>query len=83
MLGTYERVIDSINSICILNGMNKTNYQSALARINKANDQASLLQLEKSFERRWNAGIFTTNEFSKLDEKLLSKLISIDPYKFG
>lgn len=63
--------------------MNKTNYQSALARINKANDEESLLQLEKSLERLWNAGIFTVNEFSKLDEKLLSKLISIDPYKFG
>jgi len=63
--------------------MNKTNYQSALARINKANDEESLLQLEKSLERLWNAGIFTASEFSRLDEKLLSKLISIDPYKFG
>jgi hypothetical protein len=63
--------------------MKKTNYQSALARINKANDEESLLQLEKSFERLWNNGIFTATEFSKLDEKLLSKLISIDPYKFG
>jgi hypothetical protein len=63
--------------------MNKTNYQSALARINKANDEESLLQLEKSLERLWNNGIFTANEFSRLDEKLLSKLISIDPYKFG
>ena len=63
--------------------MNKSNYQSALARINKANDEESLLQLEESLERLWNAGIFTANEFSKLDEKLLSKLISIDPYKFG
>jgi hypothetical protein len=61
----------------------KTNYQSALTRINKANDEESLLQLEKSLERLWNNGIFTANEFSKLDEKLLSKLISIDPYKFG
>jgi len=63
--------------------MNKTNYQSAFARINKANDEESLLQLEKSLERLWNAGIFTASEFSRLDEKLLSKLISIDPYKFG
>jgi len=63
--------------------MNKTNYQSALARINKAKDEESLLQLEKSLERLWNAGIFTASEFSRLDEKLLSKLISIDPYKFG
>jgi len=63
--------------------MNKTNYQSALERINKANDKESLLHLEKSLERLWNNGIFTANEFSKLDEKLLSKLISIDPYKFG
>lgn len=63
--------------------MNKSNYQSALARINKANDEQSLLQLEKSLERLWNNGIFTSNEFSRLDEKLLSKLISIDPYKFG
>jgi hypothetical protein len=61
----------------------KTNYQSALERINKANDEESLLHLEKSLERLWNNGIFTANEFSKLDEKLLSKLISIDPYKFG
>jgi len=63
--------------------MNKTNYQSALERINKANDEESLLQLEESLERLWNAGVFTANEFSKLDDKLLSKLISIDPYKFG
>ena len=63
--------------------MNKTNYQSALARINKAKDEESLLQLEESLERLWNAGIFTASEFSRLDEKLLSKLISIDPYKFG
>jgi hypothetical protein len=61
----------------------KNNYQSALERINKANDEESLLHLEKSLERLWNNGIFTANEFSKLDEKLLSKLISIDPYKFG
>jgi hypothetical protein len=63
--------------------MKKTTYQSALERINKANDEESLLQLEESFERLWNAGVFTVNEFSKLDDKLLSKLISIDPYKFG
>jgi hypothetical protein len=63
--------------------MNKSNYQSALERINKANDEKSLLQLEVSLERLWNAGVFTANEFSKLDDKLLSKLISIDPYKFG
>ena len=63
--------------------MNKTNYQSALERINKANDEESLLQLEESLERLWNVGVFTANEFSKLDDKLLSKLISIDPYKFG
>jgi len=63
--------------------MNKSNYQSALERINKANDEESLLQLEESLERLWNAGFFTANEFSKLDDKLLSKLISIDPYKFG
>ena len=63
--------------------MNKTNYQSALERINKTNDKESLLQLEESLERLWNAGVFTANEFSKLDDKLLSKLISIDPYKFG
>ena len=63
--------------------MNKSNYQSALERINKANDEESLSQLEESLERLWNAGVFTANEFSKLDDKLLSKLISIDPYKFG
>lgn len=74
---------DKMQEIVFKDGMNKTNYQSALARINKANDEESLLQLEKSLERLWNAGIFTANEFSRLDDKLLSKLISIDPYKFG
>jgi hypothetical protein len=63
-------------------GMNN-NYQSALERINKANDAESLLKVEESLERLWNAGIFTRDQFSKLDDILVEKLISIDPYKFG
>jgi hypothetical protein len=55
-----------------------TNYQSALARLNKAATAEELNRLERSFERVYNAGCFTVSEYARLDRKLVDKLIKGD-----
>jgi hypothetical protein len=53
--------------------MKKSNYQSAIERIGKVKDFESLGRLEKSFDRLYKNGIFTLDQFLKLDDLLLHK----------
>jgi len=53
--------------------MKKTNYESALERVAKVKDMEALMRLEESFERLYRHGIFTENEFLKLDDLMLHK----------
>ena len=53
--------------------MKKSNYESALERIAKVKDMEALMRLEESFERLYKHGIFTENEFQKLDDLMCHK----------
>jgi len=53
--------------------MNKSNYMSAIERIGKIKDFKSLDRLEKSFDRLYRHGIFTVEQFLKLDDLLMHK----------
>ena len=53
--------------------MNKSNYMSAVERIGKIKDFKSLDRLEKSFDRLYRNGIFTVEQFLKLDDLLMHK----------
>jgi len=44
----------------------RSEYESALARLARAHTAQDLEQLENSFTRLYNAGIFTDNEFMRL-----------------
>ena len=52
-----------------------TNYQSAKLRIKKANTIEDLNKLMISFDRVYNVGQLTINEFIKLDNYIMDKLI--------
>ena len=58
----------------------KTNYAAFTARINKTKTLADCAKLEKSWERLFNAGIFTTNEAMRLDCKIMDKRIALGQY---
>ena len=49
-------------------------YKSALDRLARAHTSQDLEQLENSFVRLYNAGIFTDKEFMRLDGKIVDKL---------
>lgn len=53
--------------------MKKTNYESALERIAKVKDMEALMRLEESFERLYQHGIFTENQFLWLDTYMCQK----------
>ena len=53
--------------------MNTSNYMSAIERIGKIKDFKSLDRLEKSFDRLYRHGIFTVEQFLKLDDLLMHK----------
>ena len=55
-----------------------TNYQTMAQRINKADTLVALAKVESSLDRIFNAGIFTVNEYSKLDSKIVDKQIAIE-----
>lgn len=54
-----------------------TNYQTMAQRINKADTLAALDKVEASLDRIFNNGIFTINEYAKLDAKIVDKRINI------
>lgn len=52
-------------------------YKSALDRLTRAHTAKDLEQLADSFTRLYNAGIFTDQEFMRLDGKLVDKTIEV------
>ena len=52
-------------------------YKSALDRLARAYTAQDLEQLENSFIRLYNAGIFTEREFMRLDGKMVDKKIEV------
>lgn len=54
-----------------------TNYQTMTQRINKADTLAALDKVEASLDRIFNNGVFTINEYAKLDAKIVDKRINI------
>ena len=52
-------------------------YKSALSRLARAHTAQDLEQLENSFTRLYNAGIFTDKEFMRLDGRLVDKMIEV------
>ena len=53
--------------------MKKSNYMSAVERIGKIKDFESLDRLGKSFDRLYRHGIFTVEQFLKLDDLMMHK----------
>ena len=51
----------------------KTNYQSALERLNKATSMEALSKLETSFDRLYRNGFLTDAQLMELDWKMLHK----------
>jgi hypothetical protein len=56
----------------------KTDYQSALDRINSAPNVEALRKLDNSLVSLWIAGIFTESEFSRLDRRLVDRMIAME-----
>jgi hypothetical protein len=56
----------------------KTDYQSALDRINSAPNVEALRKLDNSLVSLWEAGIFTESEFSRLDRRLVDRMIEME-----
>jgi hypothetical protein len=56
----------------------KTDYQSALARIKSAPNVEALRKVDKSLVLLWIAGIFTESEFSRLDRRLVDRMIAME-----
>lgn len=55
-----------------------TNYKSFVYRIKEAQSNHDLKALEKSLDRLFNAGIFTVNEYSRLDNLIMIKFYKIE-----
>ena len=67
------------NANDITQGQHKmTNYQAMAQRINKANTIEALAKVETSLDRIFDNGIFTINEYSKLNQKITDKWINIE-----
>jgi len=56
----------------------KTNYTSAIERINRCNTIEDCDKMEKSLQRIWDNGLFTVSEFSRLDGALMKRKIEIE-----
>jgi len=56
-----------------------SNYESMKQRIQSASKDYSMLRkLEVSTERLYNAGIFTTSDFRRLDSMILNHMVKLD-----
>jgi len=51
-----------------------TNYQSVIARLNRAKTVGALQLLENSLERLYLAGVFNTDTYLKLDGLVFHKI---------
>lgn len=59
----------------------KSNYQSALERLNKVTSMEALNKLETSFERLYRNGFLTDVQLMELDWKMLHKSNVIRGYE--
>ena len=59
----------------------KTNYQSALERLNKVTSMEALSKLETSFDRFYRNGFLTEEQLMDLDWKMLHKSNVIRGYE--
>jgi hypothetical protein len=56
----------------------KSNYQSFIERIKSAPNVEALRKLDKSLDRLWEVGAFTQSEFSRLDSRLMDRMIAME-----
>ena len=55
-----------------------SDYQTMAQRIRSSTSSAMLDQCDKSLDRLWNNGIFTTNEFQRLDSLVIDMRIKLE-----
>tara|TARA_R110000772_G_scaffold49060_1_gene112109 strand:+ start:1027 stop:1266 length:240 start_codon:yes stop_codon:yes gene_type:complete len=55
-----------------------TNFKAMVLRINKAVTISDLKALEISLSRLITAGVITTSEFWKLDDKILNRIFKLE-----
>ena len=60
----------------------KTNYQSAIERINRCETIEQTINLERSFKRVWDAGCLTIEEFKRIDWAMVKHQIKLTERKF-
>jgi hypothetical protein len=56
----------------------KTNYQSAIERVNKCQTRQDCHKLDTLLVKLWIAGIFTESEFARIDRQLVDRMIEIE-----
>ena len=56
----------------------KSNFASAIERVNKCQTLRDCDNLETSLHRIWNNGIFTASEFARIDSALVARKIEIE-----
>ena len=56
----------------------KSNFASAIERVNKCQTLQDCDNLETSLNRIWNNGIFTALEFARIDSALVTRKIEIE-----
>lgn len=63
----------------------ETNYKTMANRVRKAWTTEDIKKLEISLDRLYNAGIFTPNEYMRIDNLIMRKLYQIEcnNYKKG
>jgi len=55
----------------------KTNYKTMTNRVRKAKTAEDIKNIETSLDRLYNAGIFTPNEYMRIDKLIMWKLYQI------
>ena len=55
----------------------KTNYKTMTNRVRKAKTTEDIKKIETSLDRLYNAGIFTPNEYMRIDKLIMWKLYQI------
>jgi hypothetical protein len=56
----------------------KSNFASAIERVNKCQTLRDCDNLETSLHRIWNNGILTASEFARIDSALVARKIEIE-----
>ena len=55
----------------------KTNLESAVERINRCKTIEETIKLERSFQRVWDSGCLTLNEFKRIDWAMVKHQIKL------